>query len=166
MLDPVSIIGIATTAFKGLKSAVEAGREIQDVMGQLSQWAGAIADLDKLDELNKQKKNSLFTSLIPKNGKSVEQEAMQLYTARVSAREQRSELMQMLGALQGERGQREFMQLEADIRKKRRETAHAELERIEKLKELGLAAIVVILGIATIGGAILLMLAMKGTGNG
>jgi hypothetical protein len=166
MLDPVSIIGIATTAFKGLKSAVEAGREIQDVMGQLSQWAGAIADLDKLDELNKKKKNSLFTSLIPKNGKSVEQEAMQLYTARVSAREQRSELMQMLGALQGERGQREFMQLEADIRKKRRETAHAELERIEKLKELGLAAIVVILGIATIGGAILLMLAMKGTGNG
>jgi len=139
MLDPVSIIGIATTAFKGLKSAVEAGREIQDVMGQLSQWAGAIADLDKLDELNKKKKNSLFTSLIPKNGKSVEQEAMQLYTARVSAREQRSELMQMLGALQGERGQREFMQLEADIRKQRKKTAHAELERIQKLKDIGMA---------------------------
>ena len=162
MLDPVSIIGIATTAFKGLKSAVEAGREIQDVMGQLSQWAGAIADLDKLDELNKKKKNSLFTSLIPKNGKSVEQEAMQLYTARVSAREQRSELMQMLGALQGERGQREFMQLEADIRKKRKETAHAELERIQKLKDIGIAAAVVILAIVTLGGFITLMVAMKG----
>jgi hypothetical protein len=161
MLDPVSIIGIATTAFKGLKSAVEAGREIQDCMSQLSQWAGAIADLDKLDELNKKKKSSLFTSLIPKNGKSVEQEAMDLYAARVTAREQRSELMQFLGATQGERGQREFMQLEADVRKKRKETAHAELERIEKLKELGLAAVVILLGITVIGAGIALMVAMK-----
>jgi hypothetical protein len=163
MLDPVSIIGIATTAFKGLKSAVEAGREIQDCMSQLSQWAGAIADLDKLDELNKKKKSSLFTSLIPKNGKSVEQEAMDLYAARVTAREQRSELMQFLGATQGERGQREFMQLEADVRKKRKETAHAELERIEKLKELGLAAVVVLLGVTVIGAGIALMVAMKGS---
>jgi len=163
MLDPVSIIGIATTAFKGLKSAVEAGREIQDCMSQLSQWAGAIADLDKLDELNKKKKSSLFTSLIPKNGKSVEQEAMDLYAARVTAREQRSELMQFLGATQGERGQREFMQLEADVRKKRKETAHAELERIEKLKDFGLAAVVVLLGITVIGAGIALMVAMKGS---
>ena len=163
MLDPVSIIGIATTAFKGLKSAVEAGREIQDCMSQLSQWAGAIADLDKLDELNKKKKSSLFTSLIPKNGKSVEQEAMDLYAARVTAREQRSELMQFLGATQGERGQREFMQLEADVRKKRKETAHAELERIEKLKEFGLAAVVILLGITVIGAGIALMVAMKGS---
>ena len=162
MLDPVSIIGIATTAFKGLKSAVEAGREIQDVMGQLSTWAGAIADLDKLDELNKKKKNSLFTSLIPKNGSSVEQEAMQLYTARVSAREQRSELMQMLGALQGERGQREFMQLEADIRKQRKKTAHAELERIQKLKDIGMALAITVLALATLGLGLLLLLKVSG----
>jgi hypothetical protein len=162
MLDPVSIIGIATTAFKGLKSAVEAGREIQDVMGQLSTWAGAIADLDKLDELNKKKKNNLFTSLIPKNGKSVEQEAMQLYTARVSAREQRSELMQMLGALQGERGQREFMQLEADIRKQRKKTAHAELERIQKIKDIGMALAITVLALATLGLGLLLLLKVSG----
>jgi hypothetical protein len=162
MLDPVSIIGIATTAFKGLKSAVEAGREIQDVMGQLSTWAGAIADLDKLDELNKKKKNNLFTSLIPKNGKSVEQEAMQLYTARVSAREQRSELMQMLGALQGERGQREFMQLEADIRKQRKKTAHAELERIQKIKDIGMAFAITVLALATLGLGLLLLLKVSG----
>jgi archaellum biogenesis protein FlaJ (TadC family) len=163
MLDPVSIIGIATTAFKGLKSAVEAGREIQDVMGQLSTWAGAIADLDKLDELNKKKKNNLFTSLIPKNGKSVEQEAMQLYTARVSAREQRSELMQMLGALQGERGQREFMKLEADIRKQRKQTAHAELERIQKLKDIGAVLLITVLAIGTLGLLLALILAIKET---
>ena len=58
-MDPVSIIGIATTAFKGLKQLVESGRELQDCMSQLSQWAGAIADLDKADELNKNKTSTV-----------------------------------------------------------------------------------------------------------
>jgi CHASE3 domain sensor protein len=166
MLDPVSIIGIATTAYKGLKAAVEAGQEIQDVMGQLSQWAGAIADLDKLDELNKKKKNSLFTSLIPKNGSSVEQEAMKIYTARIQAREQRSEVLRIIGYTQGEHGLREFIELEKKIRKERRELVHKELERKEKLKELAIGGVVVLLGIFTIVGAIALMIAMKETQNG
>ena len=162
-MDPVTIIGIATTAFKGLKQIVESGRELQDCMSQLSQWAGAIADLDKLDELNKKKKNSLFRSVLPKSGKSIEQEAMEIYTARVTAREQRSELMQYLGATQGERGQREFNALEAEIRKKRKEAVHAEIDRREKLKDLGIAAAVVILAVVTLGTFIALMVAMKGT---
>lgn len=87
---------------------------------------------------------------------------MQLYTARVSAREQRSELMQMLGALQGERGQREFMQLEADIRKQRKKTAHAELERIQKLKDIGMALAITVLALATLGLGLLLLLKVSG----
>jgi hypothetical protein len=88
---------------------------------------------------------------------------MQLYTARVSAREQRSELMQMLGALQGERGQREFMKLEADIRKQRKQTAHAELERIQKLKDIGAVLLITVLAIGTLGLLLALILAIKET---
>ena len=162
-MDPVSIIGIATTAFKGLKAAVETGRELQDCMSQLSQWAGAIADLDKADELNKKRKGNLFRSLLPKSGKSIEQEAMEIYAAKVTAREQRSELMQYLGATQGERGQREFIETEKKIRKMRQDAIYAEIDRREKLKEYAIAAIVVLLGVATMGCLIALMLAMKGT---
>ena len=164
-MDPVSIIGIATTAFKGLKAAVETGRELQDCMSQLSQWAGAIADLDKADELNKNKKKNIFRSVLPKGGKSIEQEAMEIYTAKVTAREQRSELMQYLGATQGERGQREFIETEKKIRKMRQDAIYAEIDRREKLKEYAIAAVVVLLGVATMGGLIALMVAMKGTGN-
>jgi DUF438 domain-containing protein len=165
-MDPVSIIGIATTAFKGLKQLVESGRELQDCMSQLSQWAGAIADLDKADELNKKRKGNLFRSVLPKSGKSIEQEAMEIYAAKVTAREQRSELMQFLGATQGERGQREFIETEKKIRKMRQEAVYAEIDRREKLKELGIAAIVVVLAVATVGGAIALMVAMKGVNGG
>ena len=160
-MDPVSIIGVATTAYKGLKAAVEAGREIQDVMGQLSQWAGAIADLDKLDELNKKKKSSLFTSLIPKNGSSVEQEAMKIYTARIQAREQRSEVLRLIGYTQGEHGLREFVELEKKIRAERKKTAHAELERIQKLKDLGAAALITIMAIGTLGLLLVLILLIQ-----
>jgi DUF438 domain-containing protein len=165
-MDPVSIIGIATTAFKGLKQLVENGRELQDCMSQLSQWAGAIADLDKADELNKNKKKNIFRSVLPKSGKSIEQEAMEIYTAKVTAREQRSELMQYLGATQGERGQREFIETEKKIRKMRQDAIYAEIDRREKLKEYAIAAVVVLLGVATMGGLIALMVAMKGVNGG
>ena len=161
-MDPVSIIGIATTAFKGLKAAVETGRELQDCMSQLSQWAGAIADLDKADELNKNKKKNIFRSVLPKTGKSVEQEAMEIYAAKVTARQQRSELIEFIGVTQGQNGLREFIDTEKKIRKMRQDAIYAEIDRREKLKEYAIAAIVVILGVVTVGGAIALMVAMKG----
>ena len=161
-MDPVSIIGIATTAFKGLKQLVESGQELEKCITQLSQWAGAIADLDKADELNKKRKNNIFRSVLPKSGKSVEQEAMEIYAAKVTAREQRSELMQYLGATQGERGQREFIETEKKIRKMRQQALYDEIDRREKLKEYGIAAFVTLLGIAGVAGGIMLMVAMKG----
>jgi len=165
MLDPVTIIGVATTAFKGLKAAVEAGRELEDCMSQLSQWAGAVADLDKADEIAKKNKNSLFKSLIPKGGKSIQQQAMDAYTAKLQVRKQRDELRQLIQYTQGEHGWHEFLRMETQIRKERQELVYKELERKEKLKELGIAALVILLGIFTIAGAIALMVAMKETQN-
>jgi len=161
VLDPVTIIGVATTAFKGLKAAVEAGRELEDCMSQLSQWAGAVADLDKADEIAKKNKNSLFKSLIPKGGKSIQQQAMDAYTAKLQVRKQRDELRQLIQYTQGEHGWHEFLRMETQIRKERRELVYKEIERKEKLKELGIGALVVLLGIFTIAGAIALMVAMK-----
>lgn len=166
MLDPVTIIGVATTAFKGLKAAVEAGRELEDCMSQLSTWAGAVADLDKADELAKKNKNSLFKSLIPKGGKSIQQQAMDAYTAKLQVRKQRDELRQLIQYTQGEHGWHEFLKIETQIRKERQELVYKEIERKEKLKELAIGAVVVLLGVFTIAGAIALMVAMKEVKNG
>ena len=163
MLDPVSIIGIATTAFKGLKAAVEAGRELEDCMGQLSQWAGAIADLDKSDELIKKKKQSLFRSLLPANGKSIQAQAMEAFAAKQTAVKQRNELRQLIKYTTGKHGWDEFIRMEVQIRKDRQEALYAEIERREKLKELGLAFLVILLGIGTMGFLIWLMVLINGT---
>jgi phage shock protein A len=162
MLDPVSIIGIATTAFKGLKAAVEAGRELEDCMGQLSQWAGAIADLDKSDELIKKKKSSLFRSLLPTNGKSVQAQAMEAFAAKRTAQKQREELRQLIQFTTGKHGWDEFMRMETKIRKDRQEALYAEIERREKLKDLFIGAGVGLLAILTAGLAIWLLAVIYG----
>jgi hypothetical protein len=163
MLDPVSIIGIATTAFKGLKAAVEAGREIEDCIGQLSQWAGAIADLDKSDELIKKKKNSLFRSLVPSNGKSIQAQAMEAFAAKQTAVKQRNELRQLIQYSVGKNGWDEFIRMEASIRKERQEALYAEIERREKLKEIGIAILVSLFATAVTAGVIALAVAIYGT---
>lgn len=160
MLDPVSIIGIATTAFKGLKAAVEAGREIQDVMGQLGQWAGAIADLDKADELSKKKTSNPFRSLLPANSKSIQAQAMEIYAAKVTARKQREELRQLIQYTMGEHGWREFIETENKIRKTRQEALYAEIDRREKLREWAFNGIAVLLMVSSVVGALWLILIM------
>lgn len=161
MLDPVTIISTATVAFKGLKQLVESGRELQDCITQLSQWAGAIADLDKSEELIKKKKSSLFRSLLPTNGKSIQAQAMEVYAAKVTARKQREELRQLIGYTQGQHGWEEFLRTEAQIRKSRQEAVYAEIDRRERLKEFMLAGLIVALAIGTLGLSIWLGVAIK-----
>lgn len=161
MLDPVTIISTATVAFKGLKQLVETGRELTDCMTQLSQWAGAIADLDKSEELIKKKKSSLFRSLLPTNGKSIQAQAMEIYAAKVTAKKQREELRQIIQYTQGEHGWHEFLRTETSVRKERQAAVYAEIERKEKLKELLLSVLIVIVGIGTLGIAIWLAWAIK-----
>ena len=159
-MDPVTLVATASAAFKGLKSLVEAGRELEDCMGQLSQWAGAVADIDKAAELDK-RKPSLFKSLIPSNGKSIQAQAMDMFAAKKAAQRQRDELRQLIQYTQGEHGWHEFLRMEAELRKERKDTVHAEMERRQKVKDLFMALGLVVLSVGTVGLAIVLILAIK-----
>jgi hypothetical protein len=44
---------MATGAFKGLKAAIAAGRDIQDMTGQLANWGKAFSDFTNLEERQK-----------------------------------------------------------------------------------------------------------------
>lgn len=160
-MEVVTLVATASAAFKGLKQLVEAGREIEDCMSQLSTWASAVADIDKAAELKR--KPSLFKSLIPKDSKSIQAQAMDEFAAKKAAQRQRDELRQLIQYTQGKHGWEQFLTLESDIRKKRRETVHAELERVQKLKDIGMGLGITVLAIATLGLFIVLILMIQGT---
>ena len=76
MIDPVSTIAIATSAFNMLKKGMQVGKDLQDMGSQLSQWAGAMSDLDFAEKQSQ--KPSVFQIL----GGGVESHAMEVFSAK------------------------------------------------------------------------------------
>ena len=52
-MDPVTIIGGATVAFNALKKGFQFGKDLQEMGGQLNQWASSMSDLSYLEQKNK-----------------------------------------------------------------------------------------------------------------
>jgi hypothetical protein len=92
MLDPVSALAIATSAFNLLKKGISAGRELEDLAGQLGTWFGAVSDVKSAEE--EAKDPPLFRKLISSG--SVEQEAMQALLARKKIEQQEKELRELI----------------------------------------------------------------------
>ena len=62
MIDPVTAISVATSAFNTIKRMVAAGREVEDTLGQIGKWYGAVSDLN---ECQKQAENPpLFKKIV------------------------------------------------------------------------------------------------------
>ena len=92
MLDPVSALAIATSAYKVIKRGIEMGRELEDMGGQLGTWFSAVSDVKSAEE--EAKDPPLFKKLLSKN--SVEQEAMQALLARKKIEQQERELRELI----------------------------------------------------------------------
>ena len=52
MIDPVTALGVATTAFNAIKTGFQAGRDVEGMAGDLSRWMGAVSDIKKAEEYN------------------------------------------------------------------------------------------------------------------
>jgi hypothetical protein len=92
MLDPVSALAIATSAFNVIRKGIEMGRELEDMAGQLGTWFGAVSDVKSAEE--EAKDPPLFKKLISSG--SVEQEALQALVARKKIEQQERELRELI----------------------------------------------------------------------
>ena len=138
MLDPVSLLATATAVFNGLKSAVEVGREAEDVFSQLGKWAGAVADLQEwmsTEEENANKPPPLFKKLV--FAKSATAEAFDAYAAKIKIAQMEEEIRHMftLGELWwlGKDGYNEFIMMRRSIKEKREKQVYGQIRRRKKL---------------------------------
>ena len=139
-MDPISIFMAATAAFNTVKKLVEAGREVEDVLGQIGVWMGKANELADLDN----KKPSIFKRI--GGGKSVEQEAMEQLQRREAMRKQHLELMSMVKLAYGPQAFDDLMQMTRQIKLKReRERIHQQQRRRDMV---GYVFVAVILGLA------------------
>ena len=75
MVDPVTAISAATSAFSLIKKGFDAGRDIESMYSDMGRWMGAVSDIRHADQMNKNP--SVFKKLF--NGSSIEEEAMDIF---------------------------------------------------------------------------------------
>ena len=157
-MDPISLFMAATAAFNTVKKLVEAGREVEDVLGQIGAWMGKVSELNALDN----KKPSIFKRI--GSGKSVEQEAMEQLQRREAVRKQHLELMSMVKLRYGQQAFEELMQMQRQIKLKREREIIFQAQRRKDVMMYGLLAVVLGLGIWAIWGMVATAIEWKQNG--
>ena len=146
MIDPVTAIAGATAAFNMLKKGIAVGKDLQDMGGQLSKWAGAIADLDFAEKQNR--KPAWYKAL----GGGVEAQAMEIFAAKEKAASMRQELKDYISVMYGPSKWQEILEIEADLRKQKREHEHRQMEIKQAIIEWSAGIILFVLGVGAIVG--------------
>ena len=153
MFDPVSIsasLAVASTAFNGIKRAFHAGRELESMSQDLSRWMGAVSDVDAA---HKSAKNpTMFRKVF--SGGTIEQEAIEAFTAKKKLEEQRYELKQFLMFTHGSKAWDELLAMEGQIRKRRQKEIYDRKIFREKVISWVVVSIVVTIGCVILIGFI------------
>ena len=147
MIDPITAISAATAAFNGIKKLVAAGREIEDCVGQLSKWAGAMSDIGFLEQKAKNPPwYKSFSSL-------AEAEAMEIFAAKEKIEKQKSEILTMIGYMYGDKGQERYRTILREVKEQRKKHAYRKEEIKQAAIELVVGILALLSGFAIIGVA-------------
>jgi len=119
---------MATGAFKGLKAAIAAGRDIQDMTGQLANWGKAFSDFTNLEE---REKNPPFWKKTFKG--SDEETALEIFANKKKMEQMRKEIKDHISWHYGPSAWEEVLQIEAQMRKVRKEELYKKQERIDNI---------------------------------
>ena len=155
MIDPVTAIAGATKAFAMVQGMVQAGRSVEDTMGQIATWYGHASDV--LYQEQKASKVSPFKKVV--FSKSVEAEAVKAFARKKKIQEQQREIMLMIRYAYGDDGLREFRELKRKIVQQRQDTVY----RQQELKENMLLALFgIVFSVITFGLVSVVIREIKG----
>jgi hypothetical protein len=110
---------------KTVQKMVSMGREIEDTLGQVGKWYGAVSDFN---EAKRQAENPpIFRRLVA--SKSVEQEALEMYAHDKRIKQQETELRELLMYTYGPDAYKELLGMRRKIRDQREKTLYAQERR-------------------------------------
>ena len=144
-MDPVTIISGATVAFNALKKGFAIGKDLQDMHGQLTKWAGHMSDLGQAE---KQVKNPPWWKSL---GGSVEAESLEVFTAKRKAESMRKELKDYISFTMGPSAWDELVAIEAKIRKQKKEQEYRKAELQEAIITWTFTSFLLVLGFGILG---------------
>jgi|TARA_S200002703_G_scaffold81829_1_gene70562 hypothetical protein len=161
VVDPITALAVASTAFNAIKKGFEVGNDLESMAGDIGRWMGAIQDLS--DAEKKAKNPPLFRAIVNKS--SVEQEAMQVFAAKQKAKQMEDQLREYVKWTHGGDAWKQILAMRAKIRQERLDQIKAQAARRAKFKERSFTTVAVLITLALssalIWGLIEFLLAMK-----
>ena len=124
-MEPLALLSMATTAFKGVQTLVQRGREIEDVAQHLGRWYGYVADINEAQR--ESEKPPIFKKLLDKG--SVEQEALNAIIVKKKIEHQEREIRDLIVVVYGIDTYREMIQMRRDIKTKRENLVYRQKRR-------------------------------------
>ena len=131
-MDPLSLVAMASTTFKGVQILVSKGAEIEHVAQKLGHWYGLVSDIK---EAEKEAENPpLFKKMF--DGGSVEEQALNAVIAKKKIEEQEKQVRELITWAYGTETYKEMMQMRRDIRAKREQLIYRQRRRQRKMLDV------------------------------
>ena len=143
-MEPITV---AVTAFTAVKSGIKAGRELQDMVGELGKLWGGL-DTARASHVNKRTKANQNAFI------SVEEEALKTLADKRKADEIEKELHQFILYTLGAEAWNELLALRGKIRKERQEAAREAAKRLRKQQEIAAVLFTVVIGVGALWAAV------------
>ena len=149
MLDPITLSAAvtgATTAYNAIKQAISVGKEIEDMSSELSRWMTAVSDVDNVH------RNANSPSALDRifNG-SIEEVAIESFSAKKKLAKQREELKNFLVANYGTAAWDDLIREEGRIRRARQEAVYAREERNRQMRDYTIMGVASLVGLGALG---------------
>jgi len=145
-MDPLSLIAMASTTFKGIQVLVNKGAEIEHVAQKLGQWYSFASDIKEAER--EAESPGIFKKLF--DGNTIEQQALNSVIAKKKLEEQEKQIRELIVWSYGVETYQEMIMLRRKIKAQREQAIYKQRKRQRML----LDSIFVAIGVAVSSGII------------
>ena len=124
-MEPLSLIAMASTTFKGIQTLVSKGAEIEAVAQKLGAWYSFASDIREAEK--EAEKPGVFKKLF--DGQTVEQQALNSVIAKKKLEEQEKQIRELIIWAYGTETYQEMIMLRREIKARREQVIYKQRRR-------------------------------------
>ena len=152
-MDPLSLIAMASTTFKGIQTLVERGAEIEAVAQKLGAWYTFAADIREAEK--EAESPGVFKKLF--DGQTVEQQALNSVIAKKKLEEQEKQIRELIVWAYGTETYQEMIALRREIKARREKVIYKQRRKQRLIMDTTLIVIAALVCGAIIFGTVSLI---------
>jgi len=156
-MDPLSMIAMASTTFKGIQTLVNKGAEIEHVAQKLGAWYSYAADIKQAEK--EAESPGIFKKLF--DGNTVEQQALNSVIAKKKLEEQEKQIRELIVWAYGVETYQDMIMLRRKIKAKREQAIYKQRKRQQLLMDGTFIVIALLFSSAIIFGVVSIIQGVK-----